>query len=249
MLGEQMTLRVSLAVLMVLGLTTGCRSPRVVRQDALLELPQDASLRLGCIDGLDERTAWVGGSFVTGGGIDHSVMYVTHDAGKTWQQRGPKIVSSGMFDIFFLDKTTGWAVGAWTTESTGDPFVLRTRDCGITWIRSEIPMQGLFDPMDIVFSSTQDGIMRGSRCGPSLDEVLWFSTKDGGKSWRFARGQGAPSIGGKGDGFTLSVTRNRFMWRLSHPSMPDGNCVSVSSDDGMTWTRTEGQAATSEHNN
>lgn len=239
-----------MAVLMVAGLAAGCHSPCTVQQDGGPELPPDARFKLHRIFGLDERTAWVGGGFGKGVSPLHTVMYVTHDAGKTWQQRGPTIANSEIFDMYFLNERTGWAVGAWTTESTGDPFVLRTLDGGMTWIRSEIPMEGrdscLFDPMDIVFSSAREGVLRGVQtCGLPLDEVLWFVTGDGGKSWRFARGQGVESVGGKGKGFFLSVTKTRFMWRVD----PIRELVSVSADDGMTWTQTAGQPTLGNHNN
>jgi photosystem II stability/assembly factor-like uncharacterized protein len=163
-------------------------------------------------------------------------MYVTHDGGRTWRRRGPATERSTVLALYFLDEKKGWAAGAWTQESTGEPFVLRTRDGGATWMRSEIPMEGrsshLFDPTGIAFVTPQHGTFRGLQiAGLPSDEELFFVTRDGGKTWKFSHGSLAPA----GSRSELSVTRTRFMWKL------DANRILMSADNGMTWTQAEGQ--------
>lgn len=211
-----------------LGLLTGC----ITASSA--DRPKDAVASLGCIFALDKSNAWVGGDFRHSPGPIHSVMYRTTDGGQSWHRTGPTIPCSTIFTIFFLDAKHGWAVGAWTQESTGDPFVLRTRDGGATWIRSDLPMPTrgthLSCPKSIEFSTLSVGILRAEVCIVA-DEQQVFVTRDGGKTWTFSHGRQAEV----GRVNALSVTREGFLWKI------EGNHVLVSSDNGTHWRETPAQ--------
>ena len=56
-------------------------------------------------------------------------MLHTSDGGATWTQQGNGFTED-LYDVFFLDAQTGWAVGSKGT-------ILETRDGGFTWTSPE----------------------------------------------------------------------------------------------------------------
>ncbi len=198
------------------------------------DLPNDARPSVACIFALDAKTAWVGGDVRTAPGPIHSFLYGTADGGRSWHATGPAVPRSTILAIFFLDTRHGWAAGAWTQESTGDPFVLRTRDGGATWTRSDLPMPTrgtcLSCPKSIEFITPSVGILQAEVCIVG-DEQQVFVTRDGGKTWTFSHGRQAEV----GRANALSVTREGFLWKI------EGNRVLVSSDNGTHWRETPAQ--------
>jgi len=199
----------AIPVLMMLG----CAFPEPAESDWGSEIPPADRLQLRCIFALDDRTAWLGGGVYDDVWVADSVMFVTRNGGKTWRPTGPAVHSSEIFSIFFLDEETGWAAGAWTTESTGEPFVLRTVDGGGTWHRSDIPLDAcsspLLQPTSIEFVTKKHGILR-AEVVIAEDEEEVFVTQDGGRTWEFSHGRLATS----GNANRLSVTSAGVIWRL-----------------------------------
>lgn len=191
---------------------------------------------LACIFALDARTAWVGGDLRTAVGPIHSVLYHTGDGGRTWQAVGSTVPASTILSVFFLDARHGWAAGAWTLESAGEPFVLRTQDGGATWTRSDLPMPTrgthLAAPVDVTFVTPSVGIVRTATCIVA-DEQHVFVTRDGGTTWTFSHGRHDE----KGGANVLSVTQGGALWRIADDR------VQVSSDDGVRWQATRAQPA------
>ncbi|HUX02862.1 MAG: hypothetical protein WBD63_07560 [Phycisphaerae bacterium] len=229
-------------IAVALGLLAGCAGKPAARRMDWPDLPKDAAAHLACIFALDEKHAWVGGEVRHSSGPIHSVMYRTTDGGESWQRTGPAIPQSEVFSLFFLDVKHGWAAGAWTQESTSDPFVLRTSDGGATWARSDLPMPTrgthLSCPGSIEFVTLSVGMLRAQVCIVQ-DEQQVFVTRDGGKTWTFSHGRHAQA--GRVNSLSvnsLSVTRGGFLWKIN------GNRVLVSSDDGTHWQQTPAQPVT-----
>ena len=179
---------------------------------------------------LDTNQVWVGGIIYDADNIySHTLMYMTNDGGKTWQKRGPRINNSTIFSLYFLDQNTGWALGAWTTESTGAPFVLKTEDGGLTWENNPIPIRSgrpspLFVPVSIEFITHQVGMVQVEGCIVE-DELAIFITQDGGASWHFSHGRHVGCRGGN----HLSITSDHVLWKLQN------NLVYKSDDNGINW--------------
>ena len=84
----------------------------------------DASLHAVCLAGDT-------GAFAVG---DHGAIWASTDGGRTWRlQRSG--VAAPLYDVFFLSRREGWAVGGETEPYTLRPrgVVLHTRDAGATW--------------------------------------------------------------------------------------------------------------------
>jgi photosystem II stability/assembly factor-like uncharacterized protein len=78
-----------------------------------------------------------------------------------------------LYDIFFLDSLTGWAVGEFST-------VIKTTDGGKNWTHLEIPLRATLHR--IYFADKDNGwIVGGDPVVPSWGAIL--KTTDGGTSW------------------------------------------------------------------
>ncbi|MFM8584672.1 MAG: WD40/YVTN/BNR-like repeat-containing protein, partial [Planctomycetaceae bacterium] len=85
---------------------------------------EDATLHAVCLAG--EM-----GAFAVG---DHGTIWASTDGGRTWRAQRSG-VSAPLYDVFFLSRREGWAVGGETEPYTLRPrgVVLHTRDAGATW--------------------------------------------------------------------------------------------------------------------
>jgi len=63
----------------------------------------------------------------------YSVLLKSEDAGATWVEPHPRIRSSGLDQIQFIDSQNGWISGANLQGAPRDPFLLITIDGGKTW--------------------------------------------------------------------------------------------------------------------
>ncbi len=86
-----------------------------------------------------ENVEAVGGKiFVTGNlhtpmATLYSILLESDDGGSTWTEPHPRIHSSGLDQIQFVDFQNGWISGANLQGAPRDPFLLITNDGGKTW--------------------------------------------------------------------------------------------------------------------
>ena len=62
-----------------------------------------------------------------------SILLASDDEGKTWTEPHPRLRSSGLDQIQFVDFQNGWISGANLQGAPRDPFLLITTDGGKTW--------------------------------------------------------------------------------------------------------------------
>jgi photosystem II stability/assembly factor-like uncharacterized protein len=109
---------------------------------------------------IDTQTAIAVGSFEFAGG---GLILRTQNGGASWQDVTPAAV--GFRDVFFLDATTGWAVGS---------SIYRTTDGGTNWTKQYgTPDSEL---ADVSFADAQNGWAVGFA-------NLVLHTTDGGQHW------------------------------------------------------------------
>ncbi len=226
----------SVYFVVVLVLVCGCAvNDNAVVKPKPLRSAVRSELSLGSIFALDKDTAWAGGVFYNHAATLVSAMFATNDGGKTWKRMGPGIGNSTIFSIFFQNEKRGWAAGAWTTESAGSPFVLRTSDGGKTWRRSNIPVETarkspLFVPCTLEFTSAKHGvlILEGTIVE---DESAVFITSNGGVTWTFSHGRASLTCGLN----QLAVPKDGCLWKIENSQ------IFVSSDTGLHWRKTKSQ--------
>ena len=84
------------------------------------------------VDFVDANTGWVTG-FATESTVQGGAMFHTVDGGKTWSRQITSAFCAGvLWDIQFVDRNRGYAVGADYISAWGAP-VCRTTDGGATW--------------------------------------------------------------------------------------------------------------------
>ncbi|WP_207436023.1 YCF48-related protein [Sabulibacter ruber] len=101
-----------------------------------------------------------------------NTVYVSTDAGETWQSKREAFVYHDLSDVTFLNTTQGWAVGDAGT-------LIRTRDGGQAW--ENVPRPAPLDKASfskIAFADDQHGWVVAS------NPVALLATSDGGQNWQ-----------------------------------------------------------------
>ncbi len=123
-----------------------------------------------CVQFIDESTGWIAGVFVNPqAGVQNGIVKKTTDGGKTWADQLTNVEDT-LKDIFFIDASTGWAVGE-------GGVVLHTTNGGDRWkIQSSNTQETL--------SSVQFVDKRmGWAVGGDMGINIVIHTIDGGKTW------------------------------------------------------------------
>lgn len=123
----------------------------------------NSALFIGCYF-VDQNTGWVGGD---------AGVYKTTDGGNTWNvQVGP----TGITKLFFINATTGWAVGGTdgSTPYVGD--IYKTIDGGATWSHQS-KTNDWIRFYDVQFVDANNGWAYAEKNG------LMVHTTNGGESW------------------------------------------------------------------
>ena len=82
----------------------------------------DIQPSLNCIHAIDDKNVYMA----------RNELYHTTDGGKTWETAGLENIGSGIFDLLFLNSSTGFIA---------KDGVMKTTDSGKTWVRKFDPGQ------------------------------------------------------------------------------------------------------------
>lgn len=149
----------------------------------------DAKQTPVCITMVDAETGWMGGSSSVDPEDEDengpSDLLATTDGGKTWQSQVRLPVS--IFDLQFLDKTTGWASG-----SAG--AIYHTTNGGLSWEKQQTELEPgdayvipgsegakMFKISGISFPDAEHGYAAGRASEEDTGRVL--GTMNGGAAW------------------------------------------------------------------
>lgn len=130
---------------------------------------------------LDKRTIFFFGALRTPAVSIRSFLLRSADGGKTWRDVMSPIYGSQVWDVFFLNNRSGWALTLWTTEGPGDVRLYNSNDGGMRWRKvSEVPKRdhtGI--PGALKFVDEKNGEIE------MLYEnvIAVLRTKDGGRTW------------------------------------------------------------------
>jgi len=158
-----------------------------------------------------------------------SILLATEDTGKTWSEPHPRIRSSGLDQIQFIDFQNGWISGANLQGAPRDPFLLLTTDGGKTWRQRPIyedSRSGIIERF--WFDSTRDGTMLvDARLESNVHEL--YETRTGGESWSLRRAS-ADAIA-----FPRAKETGPSGWRIRVDAAT--NSYAVEKSDGQHWQK------------
>ncbi len=96
------------------------------------EDPCPVYLELSNVEAVGNRL-FVTGNLHTPMATLYSVLLASEDGGTSWTEPHPRLRSSGLDQIQFVDSQNGWISGANLQGAPRDPFFLITTDGGKTW--------------------------------------------------------------------------------------------------------------------
>jgi hypothetical protein len=130
---------------------------------------------------LDKETIFIFGGLRTPAVSVRSFLLRSGDGGKTWRDVMAPVHGSDVWDMFFLDSRSGWALTLWTTEGPGDVKLYSSKDGGMRWRKvSDIPKRdhtGM--PGALKFDDEKNGEIEMLY----ENDVAVLRTRDGGRTW------------------------------------------------------------------
>ena len=140
----------------------------------------------------------------------NSTVSSTSDGGDNWLYSVP--TGDAVYDVFFIDQTTGWAVG-------DGPALMRSTNGGKNWSPPDSQDPGAPPPFAVHFADANNGWAAGA--GGYV-----FTTSDGGLSWslRSVAQSGANLVG-------VFLSDANTGWVVGN-----GGEIHHSNDGGLTWT-------------
>jgi len=113
----------------------------------------------------------------------YSILLASEDSGTTWTEPHPRIHSSGLDLIQFVDSRNGWISGANLQGAPRDPFLLITTDGGKTWRERAIFEESRVAAIErFLFETPANGTMLiDARLDNGKRE--WYETSTGGQNW------------------------------------------------------------------
>jgi len=187
----------------------------------LTQLPNKTSLRGSAVIG---DSLWVSGS--------NNSVFVSQDAGKTWQDKSVKHgVKTDFRDIALFDKNTAIVMGVGSAEQS---MLYKTTNGGESWqlLYQNQDKTGFFD--SIAFWNEQHGLLLGD---PIDGFYVVKITKDGGKTWRRIAKNKLPKMLDKEAAFAASGN-TLIVGKLS-----------AVNKQGKAWLTTGGFSASVYHSN
>jgi hypothetical protein len=112
-----------------------------------------------------------------------SILLESEDSGSTWTEPHPRVHSSGLDQIQFIDFQNGWISGANLQGAPRDPFFLITTDGGKTWRERPIFEETRVAAIErFWFDSPEHGMsLIDARLDNGNREL--YETQTGGASW------------------------------------------------------------------
>jgi len=140
---------------------------------------------------LDKDIVFLLGNLSGSGASVRSLLLRSEDGGKHWKEVMTPLHGSDVIEVLFVNKHTGWALVAWTTEGPGELFLYGTEDSGRSWQKlSDIPKRHYSgQPIRIEFFDEKNGQieMLYDCASPPTDGFVVLNTSDGGITWREIR--------------------------------------------------------------
>jgi photosystem II stability/assembly factor-like uncharacterized protein len=144
--------------------------------------PCPVYLELSNVDALGAKI-FVTGNLHTPMATLDSILLASEDSGTTWTEPHPRIHSSGLDQIQFVDSQHGWISGANLQGAPRDPFFLITTDGGMTWRERPIFEETRVSAIEsFSFDTPLHGtVFVDATLDNGMHEI--YQTQDGGNTW------------------------------------------------------------------
>jgi hypothetical protein len=165
------------------------------------EDPCPVYLELSNVDGMGGKI-FVTGNLHTPMATLDSILLASEDEGKTWTEPHPRLRSSGLDQIQFVDARYGWISGASLQSAPRDPFFLITADDGKSWSQRPIFEETRVSTIEsFYFDTAMHGtVFIDATLDNDMHEI--YQTQDGGNTWTAQPGA------------AKAKSRAAFGWRL-----------------------------------
>lgn len=114
-----------------------------------------------------------------------SILLVSEDGGANWREAHPRLKSSALESMQFLDFSTGWLVGHSSLALPRDPFVLLTTDSGRSWRKVDLYAESRVGVVeDFAFQTAKRGwLLVDNKGSGDAGKYELYETQTGGSSW------------------------------------------------------------------
>jgi photosystem II stability/assembly factor-like uncharacterized protein len=150
-----------------------------------LPLPADVEAFSPSIAFVDANVAWLAEPVCVNYNDDCVIRpRITRDGGVTWRALADiPLVDSCPVGISAIDASTAWITASECREFSR-PYILRTRDGGASWQRTDLGVVGALGPITFFDARVGRGILSRCDAPPSGNcEDLLLRTDDGGATW------------------------------------------------------------------
>lgn len=140
-------------------------------------------LELAAVYGLNSKI-FLAGNLHNGSSTMFSVLLVSEDNGKTFEEPFERLKNAGLDRFQFFDNETGWASGGLLLALPRDPFLLLTTDGGKSWRQRPVFSEskpGLIE--QFAFESKTAGIMLVDKGQGAEGRFERYESMTGGDSW------------------------------------------------------------------
>jgi photosystem II stability/assembly factor-like uncharacterized protein len=152
--------------------------------------PCQVFLELSGLESAASRV-FISGNLHTASTTLASILLVTDDGGRTWNEAGKRMPFTALDEIQFIDFNHGWIAGENVQTVARDPFLLTTDDGGKTWSQQALFEEGQPGAIQkFWFESAKDGTLLIDRGVGNRYEL--YRTMTGGTTWELIRAAQAP---------------------------------------------------------
>ncbi len=151
------------------------------------EDPCPVYLELSNVEAVGSKI-FVTGNLHTSMATLYSILLASEDNGNSWTEPHPRLHSSGLDQIQFVDAQNGWISGANLQGAPRDPFFLITADGGKSWKEQPIFEETRVSAVESFnFDTATHGIaFVDATLDNGMHEV--YETRDGGNTWNLQTG-------------------------------------------------------------
>jgi photosystem II stability/assembly factor-like uncharacterized protein len=120
------------------------------------------------------------------GSSAQSILLRSGDGGKHWTEVMHPVRGSDVIDFQMFESGEGWTLVMWTVEGPGTVLLFHTKDFGQTWEQiAEIQKPEWFAfPSGMKFFDNMQGLIKMCVAGGLHDRLAFFTTADGGATWK-----------------------------------------------------------------